>query len=218
MKLNNYAFNQIRSKNDVKKFTEFLRHQTTAEYGGYQIFDGTRSHLLHNPEELAEFIYFLTIHQKKYKLEKYLEIGYSTGINNTILNKFFNFKQIVAVDNFSADISSDSLLANLRRKSLTLVCGNSDSKLVLNTVKEYGKFDLIFVDGSHEYKDVKRDLENYSKLLSKNGILAVHDIHGIEYPGVNKAWMEFKKNKKFTFKEIVNKKYYFICGVGLAFN
>ena len=65
MKLNNYAFNQIRNKNDVKKFTEFLRHQTTAEYGGYQIFDGTRSHLLHNPEELAEFIYFLTIHQKK---------------------------------------------------------------------------------------------------------------------------------------------------------
>ena len=218
MKLNNYAFNQIRNKNDVKKFTEFLRHQTTAEYGGYQIFDGTRSHLLHNPEELAEFIYFLTIHQKKCKLKKYLEVGYSTGINNTILNKFFNFEQIVAVDNFSAEINSNSLLVNLRRKNLTLVCGNSDSKRVLNTVKDYGEFDLIFVDGSHEYKDVKKDLENYSKLLSKDGILAVHDIHNIEHPGVNKAWNEFKKNKKFTFKEIVNKKYYFICGVGLAFN
>jgi predicted O-methyltransferase YrrM len=213
-----YVFNELKNKKSVEKFTDFLRYQTTAEYGGNQIFDGTRSHLLHNPEELAEFVYVLTNYQKKYKFQKYLEVGYSTGITNTILNKFFNFKQIVAVDNFSADISSTSLLANLRRKNLSLICGNSDSKRILNIVKEFGKFDLIFIDGSHEYENVKKDLENYSKLLSNNGILAVHDIHSLEHPGVNKAWNEFKKKNKFSYKEIVNKNYYFVCGVGLAFN
>ena len=53
-------------------------------------------------------------------------------------------------------------------------------------------------------------------MLSDHGILAVHDIHSLEYPGVNKAWNEFKLQNNFMFKEIVNKKYYFVCGVGLA--
>jgi hypothetical protein len=53
-------------------------------------------------------------------------------------------------------------------------------------------------------------------MLSDHGILAVHDIHSLEYSGVNKAWNEFKLQNNFMFKEIVNKKYYFVCGVGLA--
>ena len=59
-----YVFNELKNKKSVEKFTDFLRYQTTAEYGGNQIFDGTRSHLLHNPEELAEFVYVLTNYQK----------------------------------------------------------------------------------------------------------------------------------------------------------
>ena len=44
MKSKNYAFKDIKNKNDKENFIELLRHQTTAEYGGYQIFDGRRSH------------------------------------------------------------------------------------------------------------------------------------------------------------------------------
>ena len=53
-------------------------------------------------------------------------------------------------------------------------------------------------------------------MLSDQGVLVAHDIHSREYPGVNKAWNEFKKENNFTYKEIVSKKYYFVCGVGLA--
>ena len=135
---------------------------------------------------------------------------------NTVLNKFFNFEQIVAVDNFTADISSTDLMANLRRKNLTLICGNSDKKETLRIIKKFQPFDLIFVDANHEYVGTKKDLRNYCTMLSDHGILAVHDIHSLEYPGVNKAWNEFKLQNNFMFKEIVNKKYYFVCGVGLA--
>ena len=218
MKAKNYAFKELKDKNDKEDFVEFLRHQTTAEYGGNQIFDGGRSHLMHIPEELADFIFFLKQHEKKSvkKIKNFLEIGFSSGKTNTILNKFFNFEQIVAVDNFSAHISTNDLWANLMRKKLVLISGNSDGKKIISTVEKFQPFDLIFIDGSHEYKDVKNDLTIYSKFLSKNGVLAIHDLHNNDYPGVSKAWNEFKIKNKFHFKEFVCKKYFFICGIGLV--
>jgi len=217
MKSKNYAFKDIKNKNDKKNFIELLRHQTTAEYGGYQIFDGRRSHLLHTPEELTDFILFLKQHEKKRgkKIKRLLEIGYSTGKTNTILNKFFNFEQIVAIDNFSAHISNDDLWGNLSRKKLVLISGNSDQTHVINVTKKFSPFDLILIDGSHEFKDAKNDLEKYSKMLVPKGVLAVHDIHQKDM-GVEKAWAEFKLSKDYSYKEIFHKKYYFDCGMGLA--
>ena len=218
MKIDKYVFGGLKTKKEKKDLTEFFRHETTAEYGGYQMFDGTRTHLMHNPEELSDFIYFLKSYEKKKrkKIRNFLEIGFNSGKVNTVLNKFFNFEQIVAVDNFTADISSTDLMANLRRKNLTLICGNSDKKETLRIIKKFQPFDLIFVDANHEYVGTKKDLSNYCTMLSDHGILAVHDIRSLEYPGVNKAWNEFKLQNNFMFKEIVNKKYYFVCGVGLA--
>ena len=218
MKIDKYVFGGLKTKKEKKDLTEFFRHETTAEYGGYQMFDGTRTHLMHNPEELSDFIYFLKSYEKKKrkKIRNFLEIGFNSGKVNTVLNKFFNFEQIVAVDNFTADISATDLMANLRRKNLTLICGNSDKKEILRIIKKFQPFDLIFVDASHEYNNTKKDLKNYCAMLSDHGILTAHDIHSLEYPGVNKAWNEFKLQNNFTFKEIVCKKYYFVCGVGLA--
>ena len=218
MKIDKYVFGGLKTKKEKKDLTEFFRHETTAEYGGYQMFDGTRTHLMHNPEELSDFICFLKNYEKKNgkKICNFLEIGFNSGKVNTVLNKFFNFEQIVAVDNFTADISATDLMANLRRKNLTLVCGNSDKKETLRIIKKFQPFDLIFVDANHEYVGTKKDLSNYCTMLSDHGILAVHDIHSLEYSGVNKAWNEFKLQNNFMFKEIVNKKYYFVCGVGLA--
>lgn len=220
MKMDKYVFRDLKTKKEKENLTEFFRHQTTAEYGGYQLFDGTRSHLLHNPEELTDFILFLKDYERKNKkrIRNFLEVGFNAGKANTILNKFFNFEQIVAVDNFSADTSSTDLMANLRRKNLILICGNSDKKENLEIIKKFQPYDLIFIDGSHEYEDVKKDLNNYGKMLSEHGILAAHDIHSLEHLGVNKAWKEFKRQNNFIFKEIVCKKYYFVCGMGLAFN
>jgi predicted O-methyltransferase YrrM len=37
------------------------------------------------------------------------------------------------------------------------------------------KFDLIYIDGVHTYEQVKKDIENYSKILKPNGLLCGHD-------------------------------------------
>lgn len=57
--------------------------------------------------------------------------------------------------------------------------------------------DLIFLDGSHEYEDVKWECENYSKLVNPGGVLSGHDYNIFE--GVNKAVDEFSKQ---TGKEV----------------
>ena len=218
MKMDKYVFKDLKTKKEKQNLREFLRHQTNAEYGGYRMFDGTRSHLMHNPNELSDLIFFLKEYEKikRKKISNFLEIGFNSGILNTILNKFFKFEQIVAIDTFTSEISSTDLLANLKRKNLVLVCGSSNKKENLQTIKKFQPYDLIFVDASHEYNDVKKDLNNYCKMLSDDGILVAHDIHSLEFSGVNKAWSEFKRQNNFSYKEFVNRKYFYVCGVGLA--
>ena len=218
MKMDKYVFKDLKTKKEKDTLREFLRHQTNAEYGGYRMFDGTRSHLMHNPNELSDLIFFLKEYEKvkRKKISNFLEIGFNSGILNTILNKSFKLEQIVAIDTFTSEISSTDLLANLKRKNLVLVCGSSNKKENLQTIKKFQPYDLIFVDGSHEYNDVKKDLNNYCKMLSDDGILVAHDIHSLEFPGVNKAWSEFKRQNNFRYKEFVNRKYFYVCGVGLA--
>jgi len=218
MKMDKYVFKDLKTKKEKQNLREFLRHQTNAEYGGYRMFDGTRSHLMHNPKELSDLIFFLKEYEKikRKKISNFLEIGFNSGILNTILNKFFKFEQIVVIDTFTSEISSTDLLANLKRKNLVLVCGSSNKKENLQTIKKFQPYDLIFVDASHEYNDVKKDLNNYCKMLSDDGILVAHDIHSLEFSGVNKAWSEFKRQNNFSYKEFVNRKYFYVCGVGLA--
>ena len=218
MKIDKYVFRDLKTKKDKEIFREFLKHQTNAEYGGYKMFDGTRTHLMHNPEELCDLIFFLKNYEKKKrkKLRNFLEVGFSSGKLNTILNKFFNFDHIVAIDDFSADMSSSSLLANIVRKNLTLICGTAHKIENIQIIKKFQPYDLIFVDASHDYKGTKKELDIYSKMLSDSGILILHDIHSLEYIGVNKAWNEFRRENDFTCKEFVSRKYFFVCGVGIA--
>lgn len=55
----------------------------------------------------------------------------------------------------------------------------------------HGKFDLIFVDGSHEYEDVCDDIERAVKLLDPNGVLVFHDYRMLGDEGVRLAVDEF---------------------------
>ena len=42
-------------------------------------------------------------------------------------------------------------------------------------VKEDIKIDYLHIDAGHSYDDVKKDFDLYSKLLSPNGIISIHD-------------------------------------------
>ena len=61
---------------------------------------------------LAEesFIFELKKHEinEDHKLDSFLEVGFSSGINNSVINKFFNFKHIVGLDYFASSINTES--------------------------------------------------------------------------------------------------------------
>lgn len=52
------------------------------------------------------------------------------------------------------------------------------------------KADLIYIDGSHEYDDVRSDLELYSTLLRSKGVIFGDDYHS-GWPGVVRAVSEY---------------------------
>ena len=57
-------------------------------------------------------------------------------------------------------------------------------------------FDLIFIDGDHNYNGVKNDYE-ISEHSGK--IFVFHDIASNACPGVVKFWNELKNNKSETY-------------------
>ena len=88
---------------------------------------------------------------KKYKYKYYLEIG---------CDKNQLFSKIKIENKFGVDPTSGG---NIKKTSDDFFSDNQKT------------FDLIFIDGLHEYKQVKKDILNSLKFLNKNGIILVHD-------------------------------------------
>jgi predicted O-methyltransferase YrrM len=73
--------------------------------------------------------------------------------------------------------------------------------------KHFEEVDILFIDGDHSYDGVKQDFENYTPLLSKSGIVILHDIalsdpdKGADSIEVCRFWNEIDESKynKFPF-------------------
>jgi Methyltransferase domain len=74
-------------------------------------------------------------------------------------------------------LTSDEFFMNLRKSMVS---------------KKNYKFDIVFIDGLHERKQVLRDLKNAFTYLSVNGIIIMHDCNPPEYlhttSGINRLW------------------------------
>ena len=220
--MSDFKFNFKHTRKYKSDLITFLKGQSNVEIGGSRLYDGSGSHYMQNPYEIAELIFFLKLYEKKknIKIKDFLEIGFSAGINNSIFNKFFNFNKNVVIDVVQpVGISFNTFYANLRFKNLTLLCGDSKNKKIIKQAQILGNYDLIFIDGGHDYKTVRSDFEVYSKLLAKNGVIVLHDIKSNVVKDVPKFWKELKNKSKskFKFKEIFKKGFKMECGLGLVF-
>jgi predicted O-methyltransferase YrrM len=61
------------------------------------------------------------------------------------------------------------------------------------------KFDMIHIDAAHEYDPVKRDIEDYWKLLDDGGVMVCDD-YSIGWPGVYQAINEFVEKNNIRFE------------------
>jgi len=61
--------------------------------------------------------------------------------------------------------------------------------------KKWNKpIDLLFIDGSHLYEDVKKDFELFYPWVNPGGFVLFHDVHP-EFVGVYKVWHKIAKRK-----------------------
>ncbi len=89
--------------------------------------------------------------QSKKQFKNYLEIGCDQD-------------QLFSKINIENKIGVDPVSGGNTRKS-------SDDFFSTNKIN----FDLVFIDGLHEYDQVKKDILNSLKFLNPNGIILVHD-------------------------------------------
>ena len=107
-------------------------------------------------------------------------------------------------------------------QKIHLIRGNSHDQLTLSKVKEVidgHMVEILFIDGDHSYKGVKKDFEMYAPLVRSGGIMAYHDI--VSGPlesvgGVPKFWNEIKHNY-ISYMEIVKSWEQEGCGIGVIF-
>lgn len=106
---------------------------------------------------------------------------------------------------------------------IKMIEGSSISKKILKKIKSFIKPNnkvMVFLDSNHTYSHVKKEIEMYSKLVTKNSYLVVEDTFTEFFPKnyfSNRPWdvgnnpliaiKEFlKKNRKFKIDKNLNDK------------
>ena len=88
------------------------------------------------------------------------------------------------------NLVNEKLKKNISRNQVEILKMTSEEALAK---LENIKFDFIYIDGNHQYKFVKYDIENYYKLLNKSGYLIGDDYR---ISTVQKAVHDFKQTCK----------------------
>jgi predicted O-methyltransferase YrrM len=136
------------------------------------------------------------------KSKRILEVGSWKGRSAIVMA--YNTKGLVhcvdtwsghldASDHFSADCFKDFLkntncFANILPIPL-------ESVHCASIFSQFGyRFDMIFIDGRHDYDGVVRDIKAWKPLLSENGILCGHDYGHPDWPDVKNVVDELVSN------------------------
>ena len=115
--------------------------------------------------------------------------------------KTFYFKYIKKQNPYSL-LAVEDLLSKFK-KNIKIIQGDTNQVLHEINLKN---IDFIFIDGGHDYKTVKNDLEQSYKIINKNGTILCDDWNLSQALGVREAIKDFSKEQNVNF-EIVHERF-----------
>ena len=175
--------------------------------------------LLNETDEIDGWLYsdeIMLLHHLAKDIDGLIvEIGSWKGKSATAITSALKNGELYCIDTFKGSKEHD--IDNLLELFIENTKKYEDKITYIPMMSKYAaeKFDddsidMLFIDGSHEYKDVKSDLELYFKKVKPNGVILIHDtktadadtIEGKGWKGPIKASNEFIENNKYEIKEI----------------
>lgn len=138
-------------------------------------------------EELFELLNIVG----KIKPKTIVEIGVHQGYSLETWRKAFKPEIAIGIEPFTEFLDKVAIVSPIE-----IIKGRSEEQRVIDVIKERtgSKIDFLFIDGDHSYEAVKRDYENYSTMVRKGGIIAIHDVTLETNPTVSvfKFWREIE--------------------------
>lgn len=119
------------------------------------------------------------------------EIGVEYGLNAKTILRFLPIEKLYLIDPYCEELGNNIF----KETKKFLAKYNNKIEFIRKTSEEASKeipnnLDFVYIDGSHDYKDIKKDIELYYVKIKKGGILGGHDFWA-DHIGVCKAVLEF---------------------------
>ena len=130
-------------------------------------------------------------------LENKDEVIPNTKFSNPLKNIYFNY--IKKINPYSLEAVED--LLKKFKNNISLIKGNSNS--ILKKI-DMSKIDYVFLDGGHDYKTVKNDLNCCKEVIINGGTILCDDYDLSYAPGVKKAIDEFSTEHSLNCSIICN--------------
>jgi len=195
-----------------KKVNSFKKEDINIYYNNKYKFD-------YYSDFKINFLFWENITTKISKI-KYLEIGSFEGRSTVFIKELGNLESLMAIDTFEGsdehkkrNIDFKKVYENFKYnlnlgaggKNINFLKTNSDD--FFNNNKNY--YNLIYIDGSHHYEQVKKDFINSFNFLENNGYIICDDFMWVYYDKIElnpmKAILEcYELYKDKLFIEFVN--------------
>ena len=165
-------------KNNLQKIPIFYQHFSNTNGFGELPFSWNWYIIL---QEMPEEFKFLEIGVYKGRLLSLIKlianmlnkksIIYGITPLDNVGDKYSTYE----TDNYLNAIKNAFLYNQLDMDNVTIIKGLSQDKDVLDMVQKNDLYDIIFIDGCHDYEMVCQDIINYIPFLKQNGYLIMDD-------------------------------------------
>jgi predicted O-methyltransferase YrrM len=132
-----------------------------------------------------------------------IEIGAYIGESTSIFAE--NFKKVISIDphlNYQEMSEDFNVVKDVYLKTISkydnIAYINKTSDDALSHINENVNF--VYIDGLHQYEQVKKDINNYKPLIKSGGFIGGHD-YNIYWVGVKNAIDELLGQPDFVFKD-----------------